>query len=117
MMESQALDAFGALAQETRLRIVRLLVRAGPGGLSAGAVAVRVGVPASTLSFHLGHLERAGLVRSRRDARSIVYSADVAAFAGLLQFLMEDCCAGSPEICAPAIEALSPPDREPSPWT
>jgi len=105
MEERQALASFGALSQETRLRIVRLLVQAGPEGMAAGAVGEAVGVSASNVSFHLKDLERAGLVAARREARSIFYSADFQALAGLLQFLMRDCCAGRPEICAPAMAA------------
>ncbi|MBB3932477.1 DNA-binding transcriptional ArsR family regulator [Kaistia hirudinis] len=102
MDQTQALDAFGALSQETRLAMVRLLVRAGPGGLPAGTIAEEVGVSASGASFHLAHLERAGLVESRREARSIIYSASFTALSGLVAFLMRDCCQGHPEICAPA---------------
>jgi ArsR family transcriptional regulator, arsenate/arsenite/antimonite-responsive transcriptional repressor len=101
--EKQALAAFGALSQETRLRIVRLLVQAGPEGVAAGVLGEATGVSASNVSFHLKELERAGLIGARRQARSIKYAADYPALAGLLQFLMEDCCAGRPEICAPAL--------------
>lgn len=103
MEEKQALAAFGALSQETRLRIVRLLVQAGPEGVAAGVLGEATGVSASNVSFHLKELERAGLIGARRQARSIMYAADYPALAGLLQFLMEDCCAGRPEICAPAL--------------
>lgn len=103
MDERQALIAFGAMSQETRLRIVRLLVRTGPEGMAAGAVADAVEVSPSNVSFHLKELERAGLVAARRAARSIVYSAGYDALSGLIRFLMEDCCAGRPEICAPAV--------------
>lgn len=102
MEERQALAAFGALSQETRLKIVRMLVVAGPDGLPAGEIAARAAVSASNVSFHLKELERAGLVSQQRAARSIVYSAGYAALGGLVRFLMEDCCAGDPEICAPA---------------
>jgi ArsR family transcriptional regulator len=105
MDERQALAGFGALSQETRLRIVRLLVQAGPDGVAAGAVGDQVGVSASNVSFHLKDLEHAGLIGARREARSIVYSADFEALSGLLQFLMQDCCGGRPEICSPALAA------------
>jgi len=106
--ETQALDAFAALAQETRLRIVRLLVTAGPDGLAAGAIGQAMdGASSSRMSFHLSHLEHAGLVVSRREGRSIVYSADFAALSGLIAFLMRDCCQGHPEVCEPAMAALS----------
>ncbi|MEX0589854.1 MAG: metalloregulator ArsR/SmtB family transcription factor [Xanthobacteraceae bacterium] len=102
MKESQALRSFAALAQDTRLAILRLLVRAGPAGFAAGAIADEVGVSPSNLSFHLKELERAGLVDARREARSIIYSADYAALRGLIQFLTEDCCAGRKEVYRPA---------------
>ena len=102
MDEVQALDIFAALSQPARLQMVRLLVVAGPDGLAAGAVAAAVGASASSASFHLAHLERAGLVRSRRRARSIVYAADFSSLSGVVTFLMQDCCGGRPEICGPA---------------
>lgn len=101
MQERQALIAFGAMSQETRLRIVRLLVSAGPDGMAAGALAEAVEVSPSNVSFHLKELERAGLVSARRDSRSIFYSAEYEALGGLVRFLMEDCCAARPEICGP----------------
>lgn len=101
----QALTAFGALSQESRLRLLRLLVVAGPEGIAAGSLAEQVEVSPSNASFHLKELERAGLVSARRDARSIVYSAEYDALSGLIRFLMEDCCSGRPEICAPALVA------------
>jgi ArsR family transcriptional regulator len=113
MEERQALTSFGALSQEKRLRIVRLLVQAGQEGVAAGAVAEAVGVSASNVSFHLKDLERAELVRSRREARSIIYTADYETLTGLLQFLMRDCCGGRPEICSPAVAvARCEPDRK-----
>jgi DNA-binding transcriptional ArsR family regulator len=102
--EPEALAAFGALSQETRLRILRRLVVAGADGLAAGVIAALVDVSPSNLSFHLKELERAGLVTARRMSRSIVYSADYGAIGGLIRFLMEDCCAGRPEICLSATE-------------
>jgi DNA-binding transcriptional ArsR family regulator len=103
MNEAQALAVFGALSQETRLRVVRLLVKAGSDGVSAGLIGNAVGVSASNISFHLKELERAGVVAARREARSIVYAADFAVLSGLVRFLMEDCCGGRPEICAPIL--------------
>lgn len=103
MDERQALIAFGAMSQETRLKVVRLLVKAGPDGMAAGNIAEAVGVSASNVSFHLKELERGGLVAARRDSRSIVYSAEFDALSGLIRFLMEDCCAGNPAICEPAL--------------
>lgn len=99
MEERQALAAFGALSQETRLRILRLLVVAGPEGLAAGIIAEQAGVSASNISFHIKELERAGLVASRRESRSILYSVDFEALNGLVRFLMDDCCAGRVDLC------------------
>ncbi|WP_442578473.1 ArsR/SmtB family transcription factor [Mesorhizobium sp. ASY16-5R] len=105
MDERQALFSFSALSQQTRLRILRLLVVAGPDGMAAGAIAGKVEVSASNVSFHMKELERAGLVSARRDSRSIVYNAEYDALTRLIRFLMEDCCSGRPEICAPAVTA------------
>lgn len=105
MDERQALSAFGALSQETRLRILRMLVVAGPDGMAAGMIAEQAEVSASNVSFHLKELERAMLVVARRDSRSIIYSAEYDALTGLIRFLMEDCCSGRPEICVPATAA------------
>lgn len=110
MDERRALAAFGALSQETRLRILRHLVVAGEAGIAAGALAERVEVSPSNASFHLKELERAGLVRARRDGRSIFYDAEYDALSGLIRFLMEDCCSGHPEI---RNEAIKGPDRTP----
>ena len=107
MQEERALAAFGALSQETRLRIVRLLIQAGPEGMAAGAVGEAIGATTSRLSFHLTHLEHAGLIGSRRDGRFIIYRASYPSFAALIDFLMHDCCQGHPEICAAAVEASS----------
>lgn len=99
METKHAIEAFQALAQETRLSALRLLVQAGPNGLAAGAIAERLAVQPSTLSTHLAILERAGLVASRRQQRHIFYAAQFEGLRGLLAFLMEDCCQGRPEIC------------------
>ena len=96
----QALIALSALAQETRLEVFRLLMRAGPGGLAAGSVAERIGVQPATLSFHLKELERAGLLTARRESRQIFYAPDFRGMRALLAFLSEDCCGGHPDICA-----------------
>lgn len=103
MKRDRALAAFAALSQDTRLSIVRLLVKAGPDGIAAGEVADEVGVSASNLSFHLKELQHAGLIEARREARSIIYSADYAVLRDLIGFLMKDCCGGRPEICGPAL--------------
>ena len=107
MRESQALLAFAALSQETRLRILRMLVVAGEEGLPAGTIAEKADVSPSNVSFHLKELERAGLLTQRRESRSIIYKADYGVLGGLIRFLMEDCCGGKPEICGP--DACRPP--------
>lgn len=100
MDEPAALAAFAALSQETRLRIVRLLVQTGPAGMAAGSLGEALGgASSSRLSFHLAHLEQAGLVLSRREGRFIIYSAVYTALSGLIEFLTRDCCQGHPEIC------------------
>ncbi len=96
-----------ALAQEGRLEVFRLLVRAGPDGIAAGDIARAVSVPANTLSAQLTILANAGLVRSRREGRSIIYAADYEGMSGLLVYLMEDCCQGRPEVCGPINRAVA----------
>ena len=90
-----------ALGHEGRLAIFRLLVQAGPQGVAAGEIARRLEMIPNTLSANLNVLSHAGLIGSRREGRSIIYAADYAAMSGLLGFLMQDCCNGAPEICAP----------------
>ena len=108
MVETSAqdwsVDALGALAHETRLSVLRMLVKAGPEGCIAGAIAERAGVPPSTMSHHLATLERAGLVQSERESRLIHYRADFGGMRKLLAFLMEDCCQGDPLVCADLFE-------------
>ena len=101
MEERDAIEALAALAHDHRMTVFRLLVRAGPHGLAAGEIAERLGTPPSSLSFHLAQLTRAGLLRSRRESRHVFYAVDYPAMRGLLGFLMEDCCAGLPELCCP----------------
>ena len=96
-----------ALAQESRLSIFRLLVRAGEPGVAAGEIARELGVAPNTLSAHLSVLSNAGLVTSRRESRSIIYSADYAGMSELLAFLVEDCCQGRAEVCAPVSLAIT----------
>lgn len=103
MTTPSAVEALGALAQENRLALFRLLLQAGDSGLAAGSIAQALGVPNSSLSFHLAHLTRAGLIRKRRDGRSLIYTADYEAMNALVGFLMENCCGGA--ACAPAAEA------------
>jgi DNA-binding transcriptional ArsR family regulator len=107
MDERQALAAFSALSQETRLQIVRMLVVAGADGMAAGAIAEKLEVSPSNISFHLKELDRSGLVQQQREARSIIYTANYEALSGLVRFLMDDCCAGHPDICAPATTAVA----------
>lgn len=95
----RAIDAFSSLAQETRLAVFRLLVCKGPDGMAAGDIADELGVPGPTMSFHLAHLSRAGLVRSRRTGRSLVYAVDLDGIRALIRFLTQDCCGGQPELC------------------
>jgi DNA-binding transcriptional ArsR family regulator len=99
-----AIDALGALAQESRLKVFRLLVRAGPSGMAAGDVARALGIPHNTLSSHLAILSRSKLVASRKQARSIIYAVDLQGTRALLSFLVEDCCGGKREACAPLID-------------
>ena len=110
-----AVDALSALAHGSRLAVFRLLVRAGADGMAAGDIARDIGALPNTLSSHLTILGHAGLIRSRRDGRSIIYSADYERMRDLLGFLVEDCCGGRPEICAPvfgsAIGAACCPDE------
>ena len=99
METKQAVDALSALAQETRLGVYRLLVEAGPEGMAAGAIGEKLDLPAPTLSFHLAHLARTGLVRSRQDGRFVIYSADFQNMNQLVGYLTENCCGGGS--CAP----------------
>lgn len=106
-----AVEALGALAQEHRLALFRLLVQAGEEGMPAGAIAESLGVPNSSLSFHLAHLTRAGLIQQRRQGRSLIYTADYAAMNALIGYLLENCCAGAD--CGPAADCQpSQPERK-----
>jgi ArsR family transcriptional regulator len=107
MEVTTAVTAFSALAQETRLAALRLLVQAGPNGLAAGEIAEHLGVPPSTLSFHLKELDRAELVRSWRVQRQIRYAAHYEGLRRLLTFLTADCCNGHPEICGGLLQAVA----------
>ena len=105
MESNSAVTRLGALANRSRLAAFRLLVRAGHEGLPAGEIARAVDIPANTLSAHLTVLSHAGLVRSRREGRSVIYTAVFEAMAELLLFLTQDCCHGNPAICAPLADA------------
>ena len=101
MESEQAILALAALAQPTRLDVFRLLVKHEPEGLAAGDIAKALAVPQNTMSSHLAILSRAGLVTARRISRSIIYRADLATLHKLTSFMVEDCCGGRAEICAP----------------
>jgi ArsR family transcriptional regulator, arsenate/arsenite/antimonite-responsive transcriptional repressor len=101
METSEAIAALTALAQETRLDVFRLLVQAGPEGLSAGRIGALLNLPPATLSFHLNQLKHARLVSFRRESRSLIYVAEYPAMNALLGYLTENCCAGTVSACAP----------------
>jgi len=96
MQSASVIRALGALAQEHRLATFRLLVQAGVDGMASGAIAERLGVPHSSLSFHLAQLSNAGLIKSERRSRSIIYFADYAAMKQVMGYLTENCCGGVP---------------------
>ncbi len=107
-----AAQVFGALSQETRLAVLRLLISAGSSGLPAGEIADRLGLPASTTSFHLSALERAGLTQSTRQSRQIIHAFRIAALRELIAFLTETCCGGRPELCGDLAYLLPPTPEE-----
>jgi protein-tyrosine-phosphatase/DNA-binding transcriptional ArsR family regulator len=109
---SDAARVFAALSQESRLGVLRLLLEHGPNGVPAGELAGRLGIPASTASFHLSALERAGLVSATRQGRQILYAARIAALRELLSFLTETCCSGRPELCGDLGRLLPLPEPE-----
>ena len=104
MESKEAASILSALALEGRLAIFQLLVRAGPEGVKAGEIAGMTGAPASSLSANLKVLEHAGLIEGRRDGRAIFYAARYDRMRDLMGFLLADCCAGSPEVCAPLFD-------------
>jgi DNA-binding transcriptional ArsR family regulator len=101
-----AVGALEALAHESRLSVFRLLVRAGPEGITAGAIAERLQALPNTMSSHLAKLSRAGIVTSERDGRHIIYRADFDAIGQLIVYLMEDCCDGNAEVCTPVAASI-----------
>ncbi len=103
-----ATACLSALAQESRLRVFRLLIEAGEDGRPAGAIARSLGIPHNTMSSHLGILQQAGLVGSERQGRSVIYAVDLTGVRDLLAFLLEDCCQGRAEVCAPLLDAVLP---------
>jgi DNA-binding transcriptional ArsR family regulator len=111
LCEAHAISALAALAQPTRLAIFRLLIKHEPVGITAGVIADTIGAPHNTLSSHLAILVRAGLLRSSREGRTIIYRTDVEGMQSLLSFMVNDCCDGHPELCnlaAPAAACCTP---------
>ena len=100
-----AVTALSALAQESRLQVFRLLIRAGSDGMAAGDIARALSVPHNTMSAQLAILSRAGLVQARKEGRSVIYTVNLQGTRALLFFLVEDCCQGEPSICAPLIDS------------
>jgi predicted transcriptional regulator len=102
MDSNQVVQALNALAHDTRLALFRMLVERGPDGLSAGVIAERLQVPPSSLTFHIQHLHRAGLITQRRVSRQLIYAADFGAMNGLIGFLTDNCCGRGSDACMPA---------------
>jgi len=109
MQRAQVLTALSALAHESRLDLVRLLMGRGEPGLAAGEIGRALGLSASRLSFHLVTLEQAGLIRSRRVARNVIYSADLGGIGRTIGYLLNDCCMDHPEVRACCIQARIAP--------
>lgn len=103
MEMSNATAAFSALSQEARLKTLKALIHAGPTGLAAGAIAEKLQTPAPTMSFHLKELERAGLILSRKEGRSVIYAADYGGVRTLIDYLLADCCGGDRRLCGPYV--------------
>jgi ArsR family transcriptional regulator len=108
MKNEEAIAALAALAQGTRLETFRLLVKHEPAGVAAGELARLIDVPQNTMSAHLAILSRAGLVIGERHSRTIIYRANIEGFRELTLFMIQDCCGGRAELCAPLIESLQP---------
>ena len=102
MRREEVIAALGALAQESRLDIFRMLVQKGPDAVAAGDIARKLDLPAPTLSFHLGQLKHAGLLSAHRNSRSIAYAVNFRTMNALIKYLTENCCQGQPDLCAPA---------------
>ncbi|POF28477.1 ArsR/SmtB family transcription factor [Roseibium marinum] len=111
MEKEDALNALAALGQETRLDVFRLLVKAGKEGMTAGAISDALEVRPNTLSTHLGALSRSGLVQAERDGRSICYRANLETMRVLVTYLLQDCCGGNPELCAPFLNMAGTASR------
>lgn len=112
MNTAEAVDVLGALAQETRLELFRILIARGATGLPAGDIAQALSVPGSTLSFHLGALERAGLLQATRQGRHVVYAVRIARMRSVIAFLTEACCGGQPGLCGDLARLLPEPEQE-----
>src|SRR5579871_62688 len=110
MKMTDAVTSLAALAHEGRLSIYRLLVQAGPGGMTVGQVAAKLGMPGPTLSFHLSQLKHAGLVRAERDGRRLIQTADFQRMNGLVEYLTENCC-GDPSLCVPSCKPAAQAKR------
>ena len=103
---NQAVKSLAALAQESRLSVYKMLVQAGPAGMTAGRISEQLGISASALSFHMKELTHAGMVTSRQEGRYVIYSAQIASMNDLLAYLTENCCGGNP--CSPVSVASKP---------
>ena len=108
MDDNETIAALSALAQPTRLASFRILVAREPEGMPAGEISRELAVTQNTMSAHLAVLARAGLVRGERRGRSIIYRADLDRFRAMTLHLVQDCCGGRPEICAPLVDQLAP---------
>ena len=109
---STAVTALSALAHEGRLAIYRLLVEAGPEGVTVGDIGQRLGMPGATLSFHLAQLKHAGLAAARRDGRQLIQTADFSRMNDLVGYLTENCCGGNPAACKPVCKPKVPARRK-----
>ena len=103
METKTAVTTFSALSQEARLKTLKTLIQAGPSGMAAGAIAQTLQTPAPTMSFHLKELERAGLILSRKEGRSVIYAADYGGVRNLIDYLLADCCGGDRRLCGPYV--------------
>jgi DNA-binding transcriptional ArsR family regulator len=115
MKKSTVIASLAALAQESRLDIFRLLVQAGSDGVPAGRIATRLGLPSATLSFHLNQLRHAGLIRYRREGRSLIYAAEYGTMNELVAYLTENCCQGSSDCGVETCDAPGASNQEGSP--